>query len=515
MSDQRPSGWRPGKREASASREAALEVLRRIDTDDAFANLLLPKVLRYRRITGRDAAFATELTYGCVRMRARYDALIAHFLTDRTISELEPMVLDVLRLGAHQLLAMRVPEHAAVTESVNQVRTHGGSGAAGLTNAILRRISELDETSARQIVFAQVDPEGTNEIARLAAWWSHPQWIVRALEDALRAHGRPLTELEPLLAAQCATPRTTLVARPGLIDRERLINQRDAARAAARRPRHTDRDNTHDDAARPTPAPDEDPEAGEAEHISPLAVYSLGDPSRITAVNRGQAGVQDEASQLVTLAFSRVPIDGPDSQWLDMCAGPGGKAALLGAIAAQRGARLLANELHHHRAELTYEAVHAVNRAARGTVTVEAGDARELGELHPATFDRVLLDAPCSGLGALRRRPESRWRHQPSDIAELTALQKELLTAAWQTVRSGGLIGYVTCSPHKAETLDIIDWATTHGPVEVVDVAPALARASMGASGGPVHVGGPTACLWPHTHNADAMFLAVLRRLER
>jgi 16S rRNA (cytosine967-C5)-methyltransferase len=209
--------------------------------------------------------------------------------------------------------------------------------------------------------------------------------------------------------------------------------------------------------------------------------------------------VQDEGSQLCALALAELPLTGPDERWLDLCAGPGGKAALLAALAAGRGARLTANELHPHRAEL-------VARATEGwDVEIVVGDSRTR-QPDERGFDRVLLDAPCTGLGALRRRPESRWRRSPADLADLVTLQAELLAAALRLVRTGGLVGYATCSPHLQETRQQIERLLSGNPsVELVDARPAFAQV-------PGTDRSPMVQLWPHRQGTDAMFFAALRR---
>src|SRR5699024_6991689 len=144
--------------------------------------------------------------------------------------------------------------------------------------------------------------------------------------------------------------------------------------------------------------------------------------------------------------LAAAPLDGRDERWLDLCAGPGGKAGLLASLAGERGARLLANEAQPHRARLVEQALRAVPADAVEGVVV--GDGRTILERTEGGFDRVMVDAPCTGLGALRRRPESRWRREPSDVPALVRLQRELLDAALDATRPGGLVAYVTCSPH-------------------------------------------------------------------
>jgi 16S rRNA (cytosine967-C5)-methyltransferase len=262
---------------------------------------------------------------------------------------------------------------------------------------------------------------------------------------------------------------------------------------------------------------------------SPYAVLlDRGAPGSIAAVRQGRAAVQDEGSQLVAVALSRVPVEGGERAWLDMCAGPGGKAALLAGLASDRGVTLLTVDRSRHRAELVRQALTGPTHQTRPVATntpdrtgrpeaAAADDAARpsyagvvvadgtAGPWAAGSFDRVLLDAPCSGLGVLRRRAESRWRRQPSDVLELAALQKRLLAAAIDAVRIGGVVGYATCTPHLAETTAVVDDAVAQGRVERLEVAPLLPELH---DLGP----GPDLRLWPHVHNTDGMYLALLRR---
>jgi len=218
--------------------------------------------------------------------------------------------------------------------------------------------------------------------------------------------------------------------------------------------------------------------------------------------------VQDEGSQLVALALTRVPVDGDGHRWLDLCAGPGGKAALLGGLVAIEGGTLDAVEPAEHRAEL-------VRRAVDGLpVAVHVADGRS-APLPDAAFDRVLVDAPCTGLGALRRRPEARWRRRPEDVAELTRLQRELLTAALRHVRPGGVVAYITCSPHLAETVGVVAAVSRRRGKQAADgegIAVEQLDARAYLPDVPDLGPGPAVQLWPHRHGTDAMFLALLRR---
>ncbi|MFC8797378.1 RsmB/NOP family class I SAM-dependent RNA methyltransferase [Promicromonospora sp. NPDC057138] len=491
------------RKRTDPARMAAFDVLREVDESDAYANLVLPPLLRERHIRGRDAGFATELTYGTLRLRGRYDAILATCV-DRPLPGLDPALLDVLRLGAHQVLGMRVPVHAAVSETVGLARNRVGAGPAQMVNAVLRRVSERPLEEWLSIL----EKEAPDALTGLAATESHPLWIARALREALVGNGRSVDEIGDLLAADNASPRVMLVARPGLVD----VSDEDAWG-------------------------DVDLVAG---RWAPTALRLEGsDPSGIPAIREGRAGVQDEGSQLVTLALAGVPLSGaasgsaasasaasdgaavsdgavPDSgareRWLDLCAGPGGKAALLGALAAQRGATLVANEVAPHRARLVAGALAAL---PDGVVEeVRTGDGREVGADEPGAYDRVLVDAPCTGLGALRRRPESRWRRTPSDLGALTGLQRELLASALDAVRPGGVVAYVTCSPHLAETqLVVSDVLKKRSDVERLDTPGVLRSVVRADSAAEIPLSDrDDVQLWPHVHGTDAMHLTLLRR---
>jgi len=444
----------------------AFEALRAVDERDAYANLVLPPLLRKARENGdfeaRDAALATELVYGTLRRQGTYDAVVAACV-DRPLREVDPPVLDVLSLGAHQLLGTRIPTHAAVSATVELARVVLGDGRAKFVNAVLRKIAQddLDGWLERVAPPYDQDPED-----HLAVVHSHPRWVVSALWDSL---GGGRAGIEELLRADNDRPEVTLVARPG----------------------------------RATPAELLDEEAAEPGRWSPYAVRLTegGEPGAITAVAEGRAGVQDEGSQLVALALANAPVEGRDRMWLDGCAGPGGKAALLGALAAERGALLLASEKQPHRAGLVAKALHG----NPGPYQVIAADGTR-PPWRPGSFDRVLVDVPCTGLGALRRRPEARWRRRPEDLDGFAPLQRGLLRTALESVRPGGVVGYATCSPHLAETRAVVaDLLKQFPDADLIDARPLL-------PGVPDLGEGPDVQLWPHLHGTDAMYLALIRR---
>jgi 16S rRNA (cytosine967-C5)-methyltransferase len=445
------------RRRADPARLAAYDVLEAVRTDDAYTNLVLPAVLRRHGLTGRDAAFATELAAGTLRRRGTYDAVLAACV-DRNLAGVDAGVLDALRLGAHQLLSMRVPPHAAISTTVDLVHDKAGRGPAGFTNAVLRKTAQHDLPGwvRRVAPDPAADPAGFAEVAH-----SHPRWIV---EELTKAAGEGA--IDDLLAADNLAPRVVLVARPGRAEVDEL--------------------------------------PGKRTRFSPYGVVlEGGDPGSVPAVAEGRAGVQDEGSQLVAIALSRASIEGRDEQWLDLCAGPGGKAALLAGLAAGQGARVLAAELRPHRAGLVARTL----AGGDGTLGTIAADGTRPAWL-PGSFDRVLVDAPCSGLGALRRRPEARWRRSAKDLDDLVPLQERLLDSALDSVRPGGVVIYATCSPVLAETAGVVQTTLDRRDDVVLRDAVALLPEVRDAAG-PV---AGTVQLWPHVHETDAMFVALLGR---
>jgi 16S rRNA (cytosine967-C5)-methyltransferase len=466
-------------RRADPARLVAFEVLRAVAAEDAYANLVLPSRIRHHGLDKRDAGFATELSYGALRGQGTYDAILARCV-DRPLNQLDPAILDALRIGVHQLVAMRVPAHAALDQTVGLARAVIGAGPSALINAVLRKVTA--HTLEEWLELLVADESDETKIASIR--YAHPEWIVRAMRQSLVAHGRAATEINDLLEADNAAPVVNLVALPGLGSLDEAL----------------------ENGATP------------GELVEGSALSSGGDLGRLASVREGSTRVQDVGSQLVARAMAAVDL-GPRTNggegagatgeaWLDLCAGPGGKAALLGALARQQGATLLANEPAPHRAKLVSQALSAV---PEDVWRVRTGDGREVGTEQPESFDRVLVDVPCSGLGALRRRPESRWRRTPKDLADLGPLQRALLTSALDAVRPGGVVAYVTCSPHPAETTAVVtDALRKRDDLELLDAGAALDGVSLTGNLGAGH--DSTAQLWPHIHSTDAMFLALIRK---
>ncbi|WGT45946.1 RsmB/NOP family class I SAM-dependent RNA methyltransferase [Tessaracoccus lacteus] len=430
-------------------RRVAFDVLRQVTGEDAYANLALAKRLATADLDPRDAGLVTELVSGTCRLMGTYDRIIAA-AAGRKLGSFQPAVVDLLRLAAHQLLTMQVKKYAAVAATVDLARATVGQRVTGLVNAVSRRIGArtmdewLNQLAAKQ-----------DRIGALAIRGHHPRWIVEAYADLL-----PADELEAALAANNVSPHPTLVLRPSLARIDDLVG-------------------------------------ATATRFSPFGATAPGTPADQATVRDGRAGVQDEGSQLVAWALSRT--EAPSGPWLDTCAGPGGKAALLAGLAREAGSWLLASEAQEHRARLVRSALAAY---PDGWQAITADGTRPAWD---RAFSRIMVDVPCSGLGALRRRPESRWRRTPDDVTSLGDLQRLLLHSALDAAVDGAVVAYVTCSPHRAETTAVVDDVLAARPeVTRLRAADALPEVPDCAVGDDVQ-------LWPHRHGTDAMFLSLLR----
>ena len=469
----RPRRDHPGRPAANRSRaarprtdparRAAYDVLRAVADRDAYANLLLPALLTERGLTGRDASFATELTYGTLRGRGSYDAILAA-CSDR--DDIDPPVRDVLRLGAHQLLATRVGDHAAVATSVDLAKDVCGPRPSGFVNAVLRRVATRDLDSWIQIVAPDRsgDPSGY-----LAVRYSYPRWIVDAFRDAL---GPDAAEIDDALAAGNVRPQVVLALSPGADG----------------------------------PLPD-----GERTRWSPYGFrLAGGDPSPLVASGSGfQAAVQDEASQLAALALTRTGVTGQDKLWLDLCAGPGGKARLLGALAAERGARLVAADLHPHRARRVLDALSRAggenscrHRRRRTTGALAGGHVRPRPGRRPLLRPRITAPPPRSQVAQGPRR-RGRARQPAAPIARHGS-------GLGPARRCGGLRDLLTASggDPRCRHRRGAGPGRRHHPRRAgcPGRRPPAALRRFRATGSRF------AQFWSHRHGTDAIFLALLRR---
>ncbi len=437
-------------------------MLERVERAGAYADLALHGALERSRLADRDRAFATQLVYGTLRWRGRLDHLLGSVL-DRDLGKLQPQVATLLRLGAYQLVFCdRVPARAAVSESVRCARAAGLEPATGLVNAVLRRLAsshaEIPLPSLEQ------DPLGHLTHALSLPSWLAERWL-EELGAAEAAHlARACNEMPPrtVRANRLRTSREALLAE---------LRQRFAEAAPCRF------------------APDG------------LVLGRAGDPARDPAFLDGRMTIQDEGSQLVVeLLDAR-----PGEQVLDACAAPGTKAT---ALAERVGPQGQVTALDRHERRLGLVARDARRLGLTNLRTQLADASRPLAECVPAgAFDRVLVDAPCSGLGTLRRNPDLRWRLRPEDPPRLAELQRALLGNVAFALRPGGSLVYSTCTLTHEENQDVVEGFLAEWP-EFERAAPATLPAGIRPL---CDERGALRCL-PHRHDTDGFFAVRLER---
>ena len=450
MAEARRNTFKSPKPEAS--RLLAFDLLTEVNRNEGYSNLLLPQALNSSKLDERDKSLVTELLYGTIRMQGKHDWVLAQ-ISDRPWTEVDPGIVDICRMGVHQIHEMRIPDHAAVASTVEVARKRLGESKASFVNALLRNVTRKSQEDWFLPLSAISDP-----VERMSIQYSHPEWIVSAYYDLLKNWD----EVEQALAINNEAATPTLVSWPGLstIDDLKSIG-------------------------------------GEPTTFSPYGAHWKGNPGALDLIKARKIGVQDEGSQLVASVFAAASAG---TNWLDMCAGPGGKAALLSNIAREKKIVFTANEVSAVRADLVRQVVNGDR--------VLVGDGREIGDLEEK-FDAILIDAPCTGLGALRRRPEVRWRRNLQDLRELTQLQRELIDSGIKALTVGGILGYATCSPHLAETtIQVSDLKRKHGNMEQIDVSPFLPDNLENSERD------HAMALWTHRTGTDAMFLALFKKIS-
>jgi 16S rRNA (cytosine967-C5)-methyltransferase len=444
------TGGRPTAR-APDARSVAARVLVRTMREGAFAAAALQgELTRARQLDERDRALATELVYGVLRLRPWLEARLGAY-APRGLGKLPPDVHAHLLVAAYQLAATRVPPFAAVSEAVSAVRASKGERVAGFANAVLRKLAQ--------------ELEGGANLAA-AAIASAPSWLRDALARALGDAGA-----SAMLADALSAPPLGLRVDAGTRDAH-LANLRKARPAAL----------------------------FEAGRVSPRAILArgAGPPEELPGVAAGELAVQEEGSQVVALALGARPGE----RVLDACAGRGNKTAILaravgggGSPGAADACDLHASKLERLSAELRRGGIEASHTfAVDWTVGVGAV---------PEGYDRVLVDAPCSGVGTMRRRPDLLLRREPEDLARLAAAQRAILCRAASRVRPGGRVVYAVCSVLREEAEDVVDAFLEGG---------GFARAPFDADL-PVLAGREALRLLPHEHGTDGYYLASLRRL--
>ena len=431
------------------SRLLAFDLLDEVNRNGAYANLALPKILAKSNLSVQDRALVTELAYGTLRMQSKYDFVISQF-ADRQIEEIDPKLLDLIRLGAHQIFSMRTPAHAAINETVEVGKKVVGKSRSAFLNAMLRKFTSIEDLDGFLTEKLPI------EIERLSIKFSHPVWIIRAFYDRLGNW----EEVAALLQFDNLPAKPNLIAWPTLSSKEELI-------------------------------------ANNAENIPFISngVIANNPPESYSAIRENRAGVQDAGSQYLTEIFYATKLSEED-KWLDLCAAPGGKAKYLYELNGRKN--LIANEINPIRFDLL--------KRILPIDILRNVDGRDSNNFE-GKFDRILIDAPCTGLGALRRRPEARWRKTLNDLKELISIQRQLIDSAYEMLAPGGIIAYATCSPHILETkAQVADALHRHKDLEVLSINDLALESKKG-----IEPDG-TMQLWTHRDGTDSMFLALLRR---
>ncbi|MNB81636.1 Ribosomal RNA small subunit methyltransferase B [compost metagenome] len=450
-------------RPPASARVVALDVLVRVEQEGAYSNLLLNSSLQKSGLSREDTGLATELVYGTLSRLITLDYVLDDFVS-KGIAKLTPWVRSLLRLSLYQIMYLdRIPPHAAVNEAVNIAKKRGHQGISGMVNGVLRSVLRAGELPVLK--------KGLNEAQRISILYSHPLWMVERWEAE---YG--IAAAEAMCSANNEPPAVSVRVNTTMISRDKLLVQMLEAGLNA------------------SPS-----------SLSPygIVVKGAGNLALSSWYKDGYLSVQDESSMLVAEAVAPEP----GMRVLDCCAAPGGKSAHMGELMKDDG-YIYANDLHAHKARLISE--QAV-RLGLDCITTGHADALELAdELTAESFDRVLLDAPCSGLGVIRRKPDLKWRKQPEDVDSIAGLQSELLQSVSALVKPGGVLVYSTCTTEQAENSAIVAAFLERNPdfVPVSFSSPVWERTKDTAL-----AAGEGIQLLPQHYGSDGFYIARLQRL--
>lgn len=406
----RPRPGRARDRQVDKARMVALEVLRAVEEKGAYANLALDQALRSESLDERSRAFVTELVYGTVKMQGRLDYVLSK-AASRPLDDLTVWIRNILRLGLYQALYLRVPDAVAVNESVDLAKRYGHAGTVKFVNGVLRG-------ALRQYDTIEWPDKNEDPASYLAAYWSHPKWMVEMWLEELG-----WDDTVKLCEANNAAPPTTIRTNTLRTTRSELALTLRSSGIVV-----------------------------EEAELAPEGLYisQYGSIRHIPQFKDGWFQVQDESSMLV----SHLVNPQPGEKILDMCAAPGGKTTHMAALMRNEG-EILAVDLYRHKLDLLER---SACRLGITCIRTWASDVRELPEEHNSAYDAVLLDAPCSGLGVLRRRPDLRWRKEIAAISSLAQMQRELLDRAAELVKPGGRLVYSTCTLTRVENEENVKW---------------------------------------------------------
>lgn len=442
-------------------REIALKALYDINEKGAYSNIAINKYLEETELKNIDRAFVTELVYGTVKWRLSIDWIISQFSSVK-LKKISPWILNVLRLGVYQLIYTdRIPDSAACNESVTLARRYGHSASSGFVNGVLRTIARNKENIKY--------PDKEKELMKyLSIRYSHPEWMV---ESWNRRYGNEFTE--SLLNSNNQTPELIVRVNSLKTTTEGLTEQLKA----------------------------EDIETVKARYMDDALL--LKSPSSLTHLKAFQEGlfqVQDESSMLV----GRVLNPKPGELVMDVCSAPGGKATHIAQLMKNQG-KVIARDIHEHKIKLIAD---AAKRLDLTIIHPEMYDAAKIDNNYRGKVDRVLVDAPCTGLGIIRRKPDIKWTRDSKDCSEITALQAKILSAASNYVKPGGVLVYSTCTIEPEENEEQIkQFLQSHRDFEVTDITSFLPEGLQVESAEKGYIQ-----LYPNIHGMDGFFIARLRK---
>lgn len=435
-------------------RDAALSILQEIDQNEGYSNVLLHRTIGKYALTDQDRGLLTELTYGTLQHRLTLDYYLQPFLR----SKVEAWVRELLRLSLYQIVYLtKIPPHAAVNEAVEIAKRRGHKGIASMVNGVLRSILRHGVRSIDEI---------EDRVERLSVATSHPKWLI---ERWIEQYGFERTK--EMAEVNNVPPRMTA-----------RVNRVKA---------------TVDEVLESLQA--EGIEAEKGEVVPECIITSSGNFANTTAYREGKLTIQDESSMLPVVALQ---LDTP-MKVLDMCAAPGGKTTFIAEKMLDQG-EVLAYDVHEHKLALIRDNAH---RLGLGSIVAKSGDSRELAELYAKeSFDRILIDAPCSGFGVIRRKPEIKYTKLQKHINELQAVQEALLDTAFTLLKPGGLMVYSTCTVDKVENEQIIERFLQKHDSIVVEPIEALQQVQSAATTKNVIQ------ILPQDFQSDGFFIAALRK---
>lgn len=447
-----------------SARDTALQVLTGVEQESAYSNLLLNGALQKSGLSGPDAGLATELVYGTISRLNTIDYLLEPFVS-KGLGKLQPWVRNLLRLSFYQLYYLdRIPPHAAVNEAVNIAKKRGHQGISGMVNGVLRSVlRSKDELKL---------PDHLSPVARISLQHSHPEWLVsRWIEQ----YG--VETAESICQGNNEPPSVSVRVNTSRISRDELLKQME----------------------------DQGLNVSESRvSLDGIIVNSGGNMALSSWYRDGLLSVQDESSMLVAHAVNPQP----GMSILDCCAAPGGKTCHI-AEKLDGSGKVIANDIHPHKAKLIED---QAKRLGLSNVDTLSEDAAKLAERFPAeSFDRVLLDAPCSGLGVIRRKPDLKWAKTPEDISEIRGIQTELLDEVCGLLKPGGILVYSTCTIEPQENSEMVQQFLNRHPEFEIAQDDSSVFQCLNEAGARETVG---LQILPQDYHSDGFYIARLLKRE-